>query len=80
MLREELPDVAEEPGPVGVHTSPAVEGVHVLMCPIDSEVSEMISLTRLIFRQTNSLIFLFQVGSLWRTLSSLIVSSAMVLE
>ena len=43
-------------------------------------ISEMISFTRLIFRQMNSLIFLFQAGSLCITRRTLMHSSAMVLE
>ena len=45
MLREKLPDVVEVPGLLGMKLSPAIKGVHVLICPSDSEVSKVIAMT-----------------------------------
>ena len=45
MLREELPDIAKVSGFVGMQWSPAIKGVHVVMCPGDSEITKMITTT-----------------------------------
>ena len=55
------------------------EFICLKMSLLNEIISEIISFRRLILRQMNSLIFLFQAGSLWSSLSSLMHSSAMVL-
>ena len=41
--REEPPDIVKVSGLIGMQVSPAVKGVHVMMCPSDSEIAKVVT-------------------------------------
>ena len=45
VLREELPDITEVSGFIGIQWFPAIKSVHVMMCPGDSKVAKVVTTT-----------------------------------